>query len=133
MISLVEWQAAKNGQPFFRWFDTGDLQSPSMLERIATVAAATPDVQHWLPTHESGMVRDYLARHHPPRNLTLRLSATYIDGDPPTLLDLPTSTVHRLRAPFGYACPAYDNHPTQCGSCRSCWDPLIQNISYKHH
>jgi len=133
MATLINWQARRSSQPFFRWFDTGDLQSPSMLERIATVAHNTPEIHHWLPTREHGMVRDVLAHDRLPQNLTLRLSAHYVDGEPPRLLDLPTSTVHRHEAPVGYSCPAYENHPIHCGECRTCWDPTIQNISYRFH
>ena len=133
MATLIRWQAEKNEQPYFRWFDTGDLQSSSMLDSIANVAHNTPEIQHWLPTKEHRMVRDYLTRQLPPPNLTLRLSAHYVDGEPPRLLGSPTSTVHRFEAPVGYSCSAYKTQPTRCGDCRSCWDRLVRNVSYPYH
>ena len=133
LTELVKWQAKRNDEPYFRWFDSGDLQSVGMLERIVDVARATPDVQHWLPTREHDIVRQYLARDGPPSNLTLRLSSHLIDGAPPGLGELPTSTVHKAKSPLGYSCPAYSSRPASCGNCRACWDPSVLNVSYPHH
>jgi len=132
MSTLVEWQARRNRCGFFRWLDTGDLQSTTMLERIVEVANVTPGVQHWLPTKEYALVRQYLAAAQLPDNLTIRASALFVDGEPPQL-GLPTSTVHRNEPPIGVACPAYDQHPPRCGPCRTCWDPGVPNVSYPHH
>ena len=133
MVFLVTWQAMENGVPYFRWFDTGDLQSLAMLQRIAEVARRTPEVQHWLPTREHGIVRRYLDLETPPENLVIRLSALMVDGEPPEL-GLPTSTVHRRQPPQGHRCPAYDGDgPPVCGACRACWDPQVPNISYPFH
>jgi hypothetical protein len=48
---------------YFRWHDSGDLQSVDHLEKIATVANNTPNCKHWLPTREYGIVKDYIAKH----------------------------------------------------------------------
>lgn len=133
MATLVRWQATYNDQPYFRWFDSGDLQSLDMLERIAEVAERTPEIRHWLPTREHRLVFDYLKTGQPPENLTLRLSAYFVDDEPPDILGLPTSTVHRFESPIGYRCPAYDRKPTTCRDCRACWDSGVTNVSYEHH
>ena len=133
MVALVLWQAQHTGEPYFRWFDSGDLQSVDMLQRIATVARATPEVRHWLPTREHAIVRRYLAAEARPANLTIRLSAHLVDGAPPRIYDLPTSTVHRRGEPIGYECPAYQQRPAKCSDCRACWDPTVFNVSYPHH
>lgn len=132
MTLLVEWQAGSNKQPFFRWFDAGDLQSTSMLERIISIANNTPGIEHWLPTREHEIVRTVLRDAEPPGNLTIRLSAHYIDRPPPRA-GLPTSTVHSRAAPHGVACTAYNRQPARCGPCRACWDQSIPNISYPRH
>ena len=133
MSTLVRWQAGRNREPYFRWFDSGDLQSLSMLERIAEVAKKTPEVNHWLPTREHAIVRQYVAKDDTPENLTIRLSALLIDGNPPKVGGLPTSTVHRTEGSYGNPCPAYDQRPASCGSCRSCWDKNEPNVSYRLH
>ena len=132
MELLIRNQASVH-TPHFRWFDSGDLQSASMLGRIADAARATPEVQHWLPTKEHNLIEHYLARNELPENLTVRLSAHHIDEPAPGIHGLPTSTVHRDKPPIGIACPAYEDHPVTCGDCRHCWDKSIQNVSYRHH
>lgn len=129
---------------WFRWHDSGDIMSVDHLARVVRVCARTPDVKHWLPTHEPFMVRDYLASGGTfPDNLVVRISADMIDGVPTVDgLDLPTSTVHlRLGRPVrspawrtndSIEClaPARDN---ACGSCRACWSPRVRNVSYHAH
>lgn len=129
---------------YFRWFDSGDLQSSEHLEQIVRVAERTPSVRHWLPTHEPELVAAARATHRRnrrgagPPNLVIRISADYIEDRPTTpTFGLPTSTVHRHPGepvPFGkrnasIECRAYlwGEH---CGSCRACWSPKVQNVSY---
>ncbi len=133
MAILVNWQAAKTGQAYFRWFDSGDLQSEVMLEKVVSVARLTPVISHWLPTREYQIVSSYRSREELPANLAVRLSAHFIDMAPPSLLGLPTSTVRDVGEVVGYACPARDYSPARCSSCRGCWDPLVKNVSYDLH
>ena len=124
---------AKSGQPFHRWFDSGDLQSVEMLAAICDVAKATPHVSHWLPTRESGIVKAYRkAGGSIPSNLVIRVSSTMID-DAPISGHANTSTVHRKgSAPSGHICPA-STQGNNCQSCRACWDSSVANISYPLH
>ena len=117
---------------YHRWHDSGDLQSVEHLAAICAVATATPYLKHWLPTREHAIVKAYLATGCSiPDNLTIRISATMVDGMPtahwPT-----TSTVHKRNEPLGRECPA----PTQgnkCGDCRACWLRDVTNVSYHQH
>ena len=123
---------AINNADYFRWFDSGDLQSDEMLADIVRVALATPNTKHWLPTHENFMVSRYLRKHGKfPRNLVVRVSAAMVDGEPPKRFAL-TSTVHHLGKPIGRECPS-SKQGNKCGDCRACWNPRIKNISYKYH
>lgn len=134
MVKLVYWQAAEVGSPYFRWFDSGDLQSGTMLQEICAVAAATPEIWHWLPTREYRIVEEYLETATIPANLVIRLSAHLVDRPAPQLRALPTSSVHSsAETAQGMACSAYSSKPAQCGECRACWDEKIQNISYPLH
>jgi hypothetical protein len=136
MVFQVEKAALKSGQPFHRWFDSGDLDSVDMLAAICKVAKATPSIHHWLPTRESAIVAAYRkAGGSIPRNLRIRLSSTMV-GDSPVAsakrLGVSTSTVHlKGDSPVGHICPA----PMQggnCGDCRHCWlSP--ENVSYAKH
>jgi hypothetical protein len=129
----VERAYAKSGQPFHRWFDSGDLQSVAMLRAIVRVCELTPAIRHWLPTREAKVVKDYLAAHGEfPSNLVVRVSATMI-GDKPIASHANTSTVHRKGTEHaGHACPA-SKQGNQCGECRACWDRDVSNVSYPLH
>lgn len=115
---------------YFRWHDSGDIQSIEHLQKIVEVCRATPNTRHWLPTKEKKIVRDYMRRNAIPDNLVIRLSGAMIDGAPPKFPH--TSTVHDKKPPQGYRCTAPDNGG-HCADCRACWNPEIKNISYHRH
>lgn len=136
MVFQVEKAAIKSGQPFHRWFDSGDLDSVDMLAAICKVAKATPSIKHWLPTRESSIVKAYRKQGGSiPRNLRIRLSATMVGDTPVTSakrLGVSTSTVHAKGKPYvGHQCPAPDQSGN-CGDCRTCWTSPI-NVSYRKH
>ena len=115
-----------------RWHDSGDLQSVEHLTKICAVAAMTPEIRHWLPTRELGIVKAYQAKGGiVPSNLVIRVSATMVDGDA-TQVWPTTSGVHNAKRAKGRTCPA----PTQdgkCGDCRACWNPKVKHVSYHLH
>jgi Gene product 88 len=118
--------------PFHRWHDSGDIQSEQHLARICEVAAQTPEVSHWLPTREIGILSRFIeAGGVVPANLTIRVSATMIDGKA-TKTWATTSTVHDKSAAFGHVCPA-QTQGNKCGECRACWSRNVANVSYHIH
>lgn len=127
---VQRWRMNVSG--WHRWHDSGDLQGAWHLAKICEVAAATPDIRHWLATRETKMVVDFVAGGGVvPDNMVIRVSATMVDGAPPKAWPL-TSTVHEKVEPFGHRCPA----PTQgheCRSCRACWSRDVPNVSYQKH
>jgi hypothetical protein len=132
IIKLIRIQALENDTNYFRWFDSGDLQK-GMLKNIFEVCRATPEITHWLPTHESKMINDEIVKlgEEVPSNLIIRLSAPMVDGSPPKSWTY-TSTVHKLKPSIGFECPAkYQDN--KCLDCRACWDKDIKNISYSYH
>ena len=134
MIKLVYWQTAETGEPYFRWFDSGDLQNIAMLRNICAVAAGTPEIRHWLPTREYRIFEMYLEHEEFPPNLVVRVSAPYIDSQVAGSLDMPTSTVHRITPPArSIVCTARDSEPVNCEKCRACWDQDVKNVSYPLH
>jgi len=118
--------------PYHRWHDSGDIQSKEHLARICQIAAATPELMHWLPTREIKILADYVGGGGVvPDNLTIRVSATMVDGNA-TRTWPTTSGVHHNEAPKGEVCPA----PTQgnaCGACRKCWDKSVPHVTYHKH
>ena len=160
MVFQVQKAAIKSGQPFHRWFDSGDLDSVDMLSAICKVAKATPDIKHWLPTREAGIVKQYRDQGGViPRNLRIRLSATMVNDKPVSSakrLGVSTSTVHTDKTEFhGKECLAYRTDLKRgvvseseykqarktrnksydfghCGECRHCWTSSV-NVSYRKH
>ena len=112
---------------YFRWHDSGDIQSLAHLKKIFDVCKLTPDVAHWIPTRESGILSK-LGPAEVPANLTIRLSATMVDGNAPKNSWHLTSTV----VTEGASCPA-PKQGNECKSCRNCWDQSIKNIAYGKH
>lgn len=128
---MVELIGQKETSGYFRWFDSGDLQSAGMLIDIMDVCRRLRHIKFWLPTREVAFVREGLERMDKPKNLTIRLSATMIDGPAPTdlakRLGVRTSGV----VTNGATCPA----PRQggvCGDCRACWDSKL-HVTYTLH
>jgi len=133
--------------PYFRWFDNGDLQSVENLERIVRVCERTPDVNHWLPTKEYGMVNDLLIRkditwRELPDNMVVRPSGYMMGEKPPEfrgkfwrMTGILTSTAtfmdenKRPEVIHGKLCKAKWNND-ECGSCRACWSKEVNNVTY---
>lgn len=134
--------ASISNDPYFRWFDSGDIPSLYALERIVEVCLATPAVRYWLTTREYGTVVAYIKKHGKdslPHNLVIRLSAMYPDRPatvPLSLQGVPgvlVSNVHgKNSTPVGSVCGA-NRRGGKCGPCRDCWDRGVQVVSYPKH
>jgi len=137
-LTSVSWpdamikQIKHSGTDYFRWHDSGDLQSFQHLLDIVRIADALPDVKFWIPTREQGLIKRFAENFGAfPSNLCVRVSAAMIDGKAPSGFEN-TSTVHADKPAQGLSCPA----PTQgnkCGDCRACWDKSNVNTSYHVH
>jgi hypothetical protein len=136
---------------YFRWFDSGDVQSMSHLIKIVAVACLNPEVNYWLPTKEIGLVRAYRrAGGYEPPNLVIRLSAPMINqrlrGDAYGLTSMvvtsdkrPLDTdvhlcnaSHTLRDGTEVTTPTAGLDVGHCGDCRACWS-TIRTVAYPIH
>lgn len=133
MVCLIEHRVMKLSPNlrYFRWHDSGDIQSLHHLRNIVEVCKKTSRVKHWLPTRERGIIREYLTIYGQfPDNLTVRISDTMVDAKAPHNAYLPTSGVVRNKAEA--TCRAYDNNG-KCGDCRMCWNPKVERVTYPLH
>ena len=126
--------ATKEKSGFFRWHDSGDIQSVNHLAKIVQIANNLPHIKFWLPTREYSIVSDFIKLYGAiPSNLTIRLSSLMINGNAPTgiakILGLTTSGVSKDKS---FTCPA-PNQDNKCINCRACWDKSVKNVSYKLH
>ena len=119
-------------EKYFRWFDSGDVQSVSDCLKIITIALRTPKTKHWVPTKEPKYWADALEMVDLPRNLIVRLSAPMKDSRVSPTWTKHTSSVSASMELSGHICPAPQQNNT-CGDCRACWDKRVPNIVYKEH
>lgn len=114
----------------FRWFDSGDLQSVEMLDKIVQIARGTPYVRHWVPTREWQIVRAYEGEL--PANLVVRLSIAKVGSAPNRQpFGLPFATVGADHKEELHQCPALTEQGNRCLDCDACWRPI--NVNYKKH
>lgn len=134
MVFLIEWK----GNRFFRWHDSGDIQSVEHLQNIVKVCTLTPAVSHWLPTREVGILGEYKRQGGTfPDNLTLRLSAFMVDQPAPKTLAekfgcVSSVVVNDETSTLGKICPAF-KQGGKCLTCRACWDKGEEVVAYVAH
>ena len=137
--AMVQAISSSKHGGFFRWHDSGDLQSVDHLAAIADIAEALPGVQFWLPTKEAGMVKEFMqGGGYVPENLVIRISMPMVDQQPrlPKSIGwqarILTSTVHQNGPAHGFECKAY-TQGGKCLTCRACWSRDVPNVSYPKH
>ena len=115
---------------FFRWFDSGDIQSLSMLRAIVSIADRLPKIKFWLPTHEGKILAKYLKNGILPENLIVRKSADMLGSIERPIGQALTCSVGADAADG--QCIAY-RQGGKCLACRACWNPKNKNINYPLH
>lgn len=121
---------------YFRWFDSGDLYSLALAEKVLEVMRRTPWCNHWLPTrmHKFEKFRPVLAEMEKLPNVVVRLSSDSVTGD--TVQGAATSSTiiptvsHSL--PSMSVCEAYDRGG-KCATCRLCWSKDVAVVAYPAH
>jgi len=120
---------------YFRWFDSGDMYSLKLAEKIYSVMVATPWTRHWLPTrmHKFAKFADILAKMEALPNVVVRLSSDSINGD--IIAGNTTSTIIPTishKKPSMTICEAYEREG-KCATCRACWDKDVEVVAYVAH
>lgn len=135
----LEWvddmvQALQDSR-YFRWFDSGDMYTIGLAEKILEVMQRTPWCKHWLPTrmHKFPKFRGVLTEMQALDNVMVRFSSDSVTGQfieglhgsviVPTVDDV---------TPKMQACEAYQ-HGGKCNGCRACWDKSVPLIAYPAH
>ena len=129
-LSSPRWVEAMTvlvqGHEFFRWHDSGDLQSLEHLQKIFEVCRRTPNTKHWLPTREAQILKQ-VQPEDVPENLIIRFSSHMIDQGPVTAWPWTSTVVTKDKT-----CPAAEQG-NACRSCRACWSRDVKNIAYGKH
>lgn len=128
-VSAMITQINASKTEYFRWHDSGDLQSFQHLLNIVSVAEQCANVSFWLPTKEKKFVSQYLETFGAfPKNLCVRVSGAMIDGTMPDFEHTSTVVTDSTKA----TCRAFENK-NKCGDCRKCWNTNEKNVSYLKH
>lgn len=133
-IDAMIFMIKKTGDQYFRWHDSGDLQSTGHLKAIVQIAHALPNVNFWLPTKEKKILATAKAAGLDiPANLTIRLSAAMVDSDKVNReLTGNVSLVQDKVELQGFHCKA-PHQNGKCEECRACWQKDIETIVYFKH
>jgi len=127
--------AALRKDKHFRWFDSGDIYSLELAEKIYSIMAATPSTKHWLPTRVAKFTKfsDVLARMQALPNVMVRFSSDAVDGTYTPGVHGSTILPDATSAPAGVTvCRAYEQGG-KCLDCRACYDKSVAVIGYPAH
>jgi hypothetical protein len=125
---------ALDSQRYFRWFDSGDVYTIDLAEKILAVMQATPWVKHWMPTRMAKFAKfkKVLSEMESLPNVKVRFSSDSVTGEHtsahgstivPTAADAPKNA---------FVCQAYQ-HDGKCNGCRACYDKSVSLIAYPAH
>ena len=120
---------------FFRWFDSGDMYTVELAEKIFSVMSLTPHVKHWLPTRMQKFpkFRAIIDAMKNLENVSVRFSSdsvtgVYVKGLHGSVIIPSDATMDSSVS----VCEAY-KHEGKCNGCRNCWDKTIETIAYPAH
>jgi len=126
--------AALDNERWFRWFDSGDIYTAALAQKIYEVATRTPWCNHWIPSKSYNIpkIRYWLDRLKELPNVSVRFSSPSTNGVYTTehgsvVVQSVTDTIQN-----GKMCDAY-TRGGKCGPCRACWDSSINLIVYPLH
>ena len=120
---------------YFRWFDSGDMYSLGLAEKILEVMSRTPWVSHWLPTrmHKFPKFALVLRAMSQLDNVMVRPSSDSIVGEYiPGLHGSVIVPDSRVNPDMVQLCKAYE-HDGKCNGCRACYDKSVPVIAYPAH
>lgn len=126
---------ALDSSRYFRWFDSGDMYSVDLAEKIYQVMKLTPWVKHWLPTRMYKFTKydSVINRMMKLDNVVVRLSSDSVTGE--VINGLTTSTIisddSQLTSDM-VECKAYE-HEGKCNGCRACYSNDVPIIAYRAH
>ena len=144
ILNAEDWQRdewvddmvrALKGHAYFRWFDSGDMYTLALAQKILKVMVDTPDTMHWLATRmgkfaKFGPILEEMSRLP---NVAVRFSADDVGSYGPEH----SCMVFHGDVPEGVkACNSYvaeGDDVAKCHGCRDCWDKTIPVIGYRAH
>lgn len=126
--------AALKKDKHFRWFDSGDMYSMELAEKMLAIMQATPNTKHWLPTRMAKFPKfqKVLAAMQALPNVMVRFSSDAVDGTFTKGVHGSTILPSGTTADGVYTCPAY-GQGGKCLDCRACYDKSVAVVGYPAH
>lgn len=127
--------AALDCDRYFRWFDSGDMYTLGLAEKILEVMIRTPWCKHWLPTrmHKFPKFAMVIQAMQALENVMVRPSSDSIVGVfIPGLHGSVIVPDSRVNPAIVTLCRAYE-HDGKCSGCRACYDKQTPVIAYPAH
>lgn len=112
-----------NGCKYFRFFDSGDIYSKELANKIYSICKRTPKVKYWIASKTLGL-KEYtsqLRKLQSLPNVSVRVSYGYLDMKPPKVYNAIVAPIGSKVSKKFYLCPATESHGS-CGVCKKCWD-----------
>ena len=131
---VTDMVAALKKESYFRWFDSGDMYSVKLAEKMYAVMVATPHVKHWLPTrmYKFEKFASVLAKMQALPNVMVRFSSDSVIGQYTKGLHGSTILPSQDTPEGVFRCNAYNNGG-KCSGCRACYSKDIPVIGYVQH
>ena len=132
---VSDFVAALENQRYFRFFDSGDMYSVSLAEKILEICKQATWVKFWIPTrmYKFAKFRKVLSELQALPNVNVRFSSDSVTGEYEKgfhgSVIIPSAD---QAAPDMKVCEAYQ-HGGKCNGCRSCYDKEIPVIAYPAH
>ena len=126
---------ALSKQRFFRWFDSGDMYSLALAEKMLTIMESTPNTKHWLPTrmYKFPKFQAVLAKMSALPNVMVRPSSDAVDGTYTVGVHGSTIIPAGMPVPEGVkVCTAPETNG-KCNGCRACYDKQVPVVGYIAH
>lgn len=132
---VADMVAALKKDKHFRWFDSGDMYSLSLAEKMLAIMQATPNTQHWLPTrmYKFAKFQDVLAKMQALPNVMVRYSSDAVDGTFTAGLHGSTIVPNGDAVPAGVTVCQAPEQGGKCLDCRACYDKTVSVIGYVAH
>ena len=124
---------ALDSSRYFRFFDSGDMYSIDLANKILELCTRAHWVKFWIPTrmHKFDKFKPVLEALNNLDNVVVRFSSDSVTGA--VIEGLNTSTIFSDTLPEGATeCKAYQ-HEGKCNGCRACYDKSVSVIAYKAH
>ena len=119
----------------FRWFDSGDMYSLELAEKMYQIMVNTPNTKHWLPTrmHKFPKFQAIIAKMQALDNVMVRPSSDAVDGTYTKGVHGSTILPEGAPVPDGVVVCNAPNQDGKCMDCRACYDKQVPVIGYVAH